>query len=64
MIEYYGTIEVLTDTHSMISTPLDFRFSHKNTLTREKVKLEAINSLHDQTTIFGVSSITYKWKIV
>lgn len=64
MIEYTGKIECITDTHSMRTVTLPFRFEHKMMLTRNEVKKEALNVLHEQAVIYGISSIKYKWRVL
>jgi hypothetical protein len=64
MFEYTGTIEVITDTHTMDVTPLNFIFNHTHVLTERDVKEQAINHLHEQVVVYGVSGITYKWRVL
>lgn len=62
--EYYGEIEVILDSITMQKITLPFVFQHKHMLTRDKVKQNALDSLHEQSSVLGIDSITYKWRLL
>lgn len=64
MLEYTGTIEVIIDPHSMEVQSQPFTFKTKHVLGSGDVKKEAINVLHEQIMVYGVSNISYDWRVL
>lgn len=63
MYKYTGVLDIITSTQTMDTTPAQFEFTHTRVITRNEVKLAALELLKDQYVIYGINGVTYRMEI-